>query len=189
MDKKKIIFLVFCLMVAAQLYVPAKMIFDRDSVLVNGKPFKFKAAPIDPSDPFRGKYIVLNFEATIASPKDSSWVYNSPVYIELTNDSAGYARIFAVHRQEPSNGTNDYILAKALYFNDNDKTLSIEYPFNRYYMEESKAQGAETLYRNIMGDSTQVTYALVYVKSGEAVLKDVFVNEVSIKDRVGETGK
>ncbi|MDB5256034.1 MAG: hypothetical protein JWM14_729 [Chitinophagaceae bacterium] len=188
MDKKKIIFIVFCLVVAAQLYVPAKMVFDRDNILVTGKPFKFKAAPIDPSDPLRGKYIVLNFEATsVPVAQGTDWSYESPVYLELTNDSSGYAMISAAHHEEPSDATTDYILAKVSYFNNNDNTLSIQYPFNRYYMEESKAQDAEDLYRHTAGDSTQVTYALVYVKNGEAVLKDVLVNDMSIKDILKET--
>ena len=184
MDKKKIVFVVFCLVVVAQLYVPAKMIFDRNDILITGKPFKFKAAPIDPSDPLRGKYIVLNFEATTTdAPKGTTWAYDSPVYLELTHDSNGYAKISSVYQEAPMD-RSDYVEAKVAYFNDNLNTLSIEYPFNRYYMEESKAQDAEDLYRNISGDSTQVTYALVYVKSGEAVLKDVLVNNVSIKDMV-----
>lgn len=184
MDKKKIIFIGFCLVVMAQLYVPAKMILDRDDILVSGTPYKFKAAPIDPSDPFRGKYIVLNFEeTTVPVPEGSEWTYNSVVYLTLTKDSSGYASILTVHQEEP-NGINNYIQAKALYYKTSDNTLSIEYPFNRYYMEESKAQDAEDLYRNFSADSTQVTYALVYVKNGETVLKDVMVNDKSIKDLV-----
>jgi uncharacterized membrane-anchored protein len=156
MDKKKIIFLVFCLIVVAQLYVPAKMIFDREDILITGKAYKFKTAPIDPSDPFRGKYIVLNFEANTAQvPADTSWDYNTPVYVMLTVDTSGYAKVDAVSHDKPDSA-KDFVLAKSLYFNNIDNTITIDYPFNRYYMEESKAQDAEDLYRYSLGDTTQL---------------------------------
>jgi uncharacterized membrane-anchored protein len=185
MDNKKIIFLVFCLAVTAQLYVPSKMIFDRNDVLVSGKPFKFKVAPVDPSDPVRGKYITLNYETTtVPVPVGSEWPYFSPVYLELTQDSNGFASVIAAHHEVPTNESGSYVKAKTLYYNSTDNTISIAYPFDRYYMEESKAQGAEDLYRASVPDSTQVTYALVYVKDGEAVLKDVMINDVPIKNLV-----
>lgn len=186
MDKKKITFVVFCLVVVAQLYVPGKMVFDRENILVTGKPFKFKTAPVDPSDPLRGKYITLNFEETQAKVYDEkNWDYNMTAYVLLSTDSNGYAIIDRATHHEPIAGSNvDYILANTFYYNTNDSTVSIEYPFNRYYMEETKAQAAEDLYRNSIGGSTKVTYALVYVKDGKAVLKDVMINDASIKDLV-----
>ena len=53
---------VFVLVALMQLFVPANMIWSREKVLNEGKIYKFKTAPIDPNDPFRGKYISLNFE-------------------------------------------------------------------------------------------------------------------------------
>ena len=50
-------------MVMVHLYVPAKMIFNKEAVLAQGKDYRFKTAPIDPYDPFRGKYIDLYYEA------------------------------------------------------------------------------------------------------------------------------
>jgi len=51
-------------------------------------------------------------------------------------------------------------------------------------LEETKAYDAETAYRKSQVDSNQVSYALVAIKNGESVLKDVLINEVSIKDFV-----
>ena len=58
--------------------------------------------------------------------------------------------------------------------------------FDRYYMDEYKAKPAEDLYRknNRRNDSLNTTYALVAIKDGEAVLKDVLINEKSIKDHI-----
>ena len=51
-------------------------------------------------------------------------------------------------------------------------------------MEESKAYKAERIYRDGLRDSTKQTYALVSVKKGNAVLRDVLIDDVSIKDIV-----
>ena len=61
MDTKKIIFPAFILLVLVQLFVPANMILEQEDILKNGTPYKFKTAPIDPYDPFRGKYVWLGY--------------------------------------------------------------------------------------------------------------------------------
>ena len=61
---QKITIPAFILMVLAQLYVPASMIFQKERVITQGTAYKFRTAPIDPNDPFRGKYITLSFNET-----------------------------------------------------------------------------------------------------------------------------
>lgn len=51
-------------------------------------------------------------------------------------------------------------------------------------MEEIKAYEAELTYSRSQLDSSETTYALVSIRDGDAVLKDVLINEVSIKDIV-----
>jgi hypothetical protein len=51
-------------------------------------------------------------------------------------------------------------------------------------MEESMAFEAEQLYRKAQQDSTSRTYALVAIKGGSAVLKDVLIGEVSINEAI-----
>lgn len=72
---------------------------------------------------------------------------------------------------------------------DGTNKLTIYYPFDRYYMEESKAYDAELVYTKSLQDTTQVTYALVSIKDGDAVLKDVLIDEISIKEIVKEKQK
>ena len=49
-----------------------------------------------------------------------------------------------------------------------------------------KAKEAEISYRNLANDTTVATYALVSVKAGDAVIKDVFIGDTPIKDYVIE---
>ena len=183
MLNKKVLFIVFLLIAIVQLYVPAKMIYDQEVVLLNGNEYKFKAAPIDPNDPFRGKYITLRFDATTFPVQNiNEWEINDEVYVQIQNDNVGFAQIKTVSKKRPVNDP-DYIKAKIAFLMEDGKVnMRIEYPFDRFYMEESKAQAAEDMYRESIIDSTQVAYALVNIRNGEAVIRDVLINGTSVSD-------
>lgn len=59
--KLKIILLI--VLFAIQLAIPGYMIFEQNQILTEGTAYKFKTRPIDPYDPFRGRYVTLAFEA------------------------------------------------------------------------------------------------------------------------------
>lgn len=182
---KRPVFIFFVIIALLQLAVPAKMILDKENILSLGAPYKFRTAPIDPSDPFRGKYITLSFDANeFEVPNDTSWRTNDVVYVHLGKDKEGFAKIKDITRQPPADGNVDYVKARIRYAYD-DK-VTIEYSFNHYYMEETKAYDAEVAYRDSRLDTAQVVYALVNVRKGEAVLKDVMINDTSISDFVEE---
>ena len=169
----------FSVMVIPQWYVPISMISGQEHLLRTGKVWKFKTRPIDPTDPFRGKYITLSFEASTAQVDTTlNWDFNEDIYVVLKKDSAGYASIFDVTKTRPLEDVS-YIKAKAGHGVWNG-SLSIHYPFNRFYLEESKASEAERLYWNANTDFTQVAYAVVRIKDGNTALEDVMVNGKSI---------
>jgi uncharacterized membrane-anchored protein len=176
---------VFILVAIVQLYVPAKMILDREDILNTGKDYKFKTEPIDPNDPFRGKYITLRYEEDmIEIQNEADWVSGEIIYVFLTPDKEGFAKVQSVSKE---NGTNnqDFLKAKVNYVTSNGSNkLTIDYPFDRYYMEESKAYDAELTYRKSQLDTTEIAYAVVSIKDGEAVLKDVLINGVSLREIV-----
>ena len=185
MNRKTLILLLFVLVALVQLFVPAKMIIDREDVLNTGKEFKFRTEPVDPSDPFRGKYITLFFEDDMIRVEDENeWIDNETVYVILTTDSEGYAKIFSVSKDVPKD-TQDYLKTKVNYTTSNgENELFVEFPFDRYYMEESKAYKAERVHAKAQSDTNQITYALVSVKNGESVLKDVLIDGKSIGEIV-----
>lgn len=201
MNKKHIIFSVFIVVVIAQLFIPAKMIYSSMIVLKKGVEFKFKVRPIDPNDPFRGKYIVLDFEAIDFTTYDSIWHKNQDIMVFVEKDEDGFAMIKNVlpgHLQDNYEGelNEDYNCVNAKvayvyynYHNEGEHLLRVKYPFTRFYMEESKAYPAEKLYRDAMRDSTITAYAIVNLKLGEAVLDDVQIDGISIKDLVEERQK
>ncbi len=177
------IFLIFIVVVLLQLFVPAKMILDREDILKTGTQYKFKTQPVDPNDPFRGKYVTLNYEIDSADAvaMDSTIHSGDRILVYLDTDSLGYAKLHSVSKFK-KNTERDYVEAKVQSYNINTKKVNFQLEFNRYYMEEFKAKPAEDIYRkyNLKQDSTDNTYAMVAVKEGEAVLKDIYINDKSI---------
>lgn len=184
MKYKLFVWIGFFIMVAAQLYVPSKMIFDHETILKTGKTFKFQTAPIDPTDPFRGKYITLSFaENTIILESDSSWQRDDDVYVWLTTNENGFASISNISHEAPGDTVN-YVRATVLYAYGTPTEVVINYPFDRFYMDEWKAPDAEFTYREAQRDTSKLTYALVHIKNGQAAIEDVQIDGVSINDLV-----
>ncbi|WP_083677213.1 GDYXXLXY domain-containing protein [Winogradskyella sp. J14-2] len=175
------IFILFVVVAVIQLYVPAKMILDREDVLKTGITYKFKTRPVDPNDPFRGKYITLNYEMNSAKTNDSIWKRGETIFVYLENDSLGYAKVHSVSK-EKKDIDRDYVETKVRWNYGNSNTVNFELPFDRFYMEETKAKPAEDIYRkyNRRRDTLNQTYALVAIKNGKAVLKDVYINDKPI---------
>jgi len=174
---KTAIVIVFTLMCLAQWIVPAKMIYDSEHVITNGTIYKFKTQPIDPSDPFRGKYITLNFESNFIKLTDTAeWQAGQEIFVTFTTDSAGFAVAENIFSTPPD--TESFLRTKVDYINDyqGKPKLWFTLPFDRFYLEESKASQAEQLYWQTQRDSTQVAYGLVSIGKGPAVLTDVFLN-------------
>ena len=180
---QKITIAAFILMVLAQLYVPASMIFRDELVIREGTAFKFKTAPIDPNDPFRGKYVSLFFnENAVEVEEATDWAMGELIFATITTDSAGYAIIGSVSKTEPK-GPEAYIKATVEYSaTDSIHRVYVRYPFDRFYMEEFKAPAAETVYTEATRDSNQVAHALVMIRKGDAVVTDIFIDDVSIKE-------
>ena len=185
MDSKKMVLPAFILIALMQLAVPAKMIWDREEIMETGTEYRFKTAPIDPNDPFRGKYITLSYnEDTIAVENEADWTRGEEIYVSLTTDDAGFAKPKSVLKEKPTD-QRDFLRAKVRFVSGNSPNeLTIDYPFDRFYMEESKAPEAEQTYRRTEMDTSKTAYALVSIKNGEAVLKDVLIDGTPIGELV-----
>ena len=177
----------FAVMLAMQLWVPSKMIYYQSNTIKSGTAYKFKTRPIDPSDPFRGKYVALNFELDHFAITDTVWDATKPVYVYLTKDQDGFAHITQISNH-PLNNAQDYVVAQ---FNwQSGQVVYFDLPFNKFYMEEGKALEAEVAVRQTTRafitnpDQAPICYALVYVKGENATLDNVFIGEVPIREFV-----
>lgn len=188
MKNKKILVSLFIIVALVQLYIPAKMIFDSENILKTGVLYRFKVAPVDPNDPFRGKFISLRYTANVVEvANEKDWKEKDEVYVLLKTDTEGFAKIEAITKEIPKY-TSDFLAATIDdVTGDGSNKVYLEYPFDRFYMEEAKAYDAEVAYNeSLRNTELQKTYALVYVKNGEAVLDDIMIDGISIKEVVAK---
>ncbi len=190
MHNKWLFFIGFAFMIGLQWYVPFQMIQSKERVLREGKVYAFACAPVDPVDPFRGKYVQLQFEANMLRfPKSSDWKYGEPIYVHLESGANGFAQIADASREPPPPEV-DYLEAfvdYAYYSSVTDSVeITIQYPFDRFYLEESRAKPAEDLYQLSMQTDSVSTYALVSVLDGRGVLRDVQMDGKSIQEWAGK---
>lgn len=186
---RKLILGAFVLMVIAQWIVPVKMILDSQAVLTEGEIYKFKTQPIDPSDPFRGKYVVLRFDVEqFETDTLTNFEQDQEVYAQLTTDKQGFVKVSELFTQQPEIVDNTILKTRVGYAwpVDGKQRVSLKLPFDRFYVEESKAPAAEQAYWDAQRDTLQVTYALVRVHNGKAIIENVMINDRPILEIVQE---
>lgn len=189
---KKLILPAFALMVLAQWMVPVKMILDSEAVLHSGTVYKFRTQPIDPSDPFRGKYVTLSFEADrVKADTLHAYERGETVYAWLGVDSAGFAKIVGITPEKPEDISHEVLQTTVRYASSYDgrQHVQLNFSFDRFYVEESKAGDAERVYWRAQRDSGQIAYAVVKIYNGQGVLENVMINERPILDIVRELNK
>jgi uncharacterized membrane-anchored protein len=172
----------FIILCAIQLYIAGGMIIANETLLVEGKIIKLRTAPLDPNDPFRGKYIILNLLDNLVEVSEAGdWTYGDVAYVTFREDAQGFALTDQLSKSEPA-GTQDYLKVKVTGIIDRpeEQKVYIAFPFDRFYMEEKKAPEAERIYREALSDTSKVTYAQVHLKNGSGVLSDVFIGDRSL---------
>ncbi|WP_046756130.1 GDYXXLXY domain-containing protein [Kordia jejudonensis] len=181
--KKTYIYALFGLMVLAQIVASAQIVYKYERTIASDNIYKFKTAPIDPNDPFRGKYITLDYQIDAFKTDDESWDRHEIGYAYFSKDENGYAVLETLEKNRISDSNFDYIQVKIK--NHYDGHIHFDLPFNRYYMEESKAYDAEVLSRELNRNGKEDSiYAVVHIKNGTHVLTDIIVNRISMKDAV-----
>lgn len=162
----------FAFLVVAQLAVPAWMITSRERTLRDGEAYKFKTAPVDPYDPFRGRYVALAVEPELAPlPKGAMLYRNQKVYAVLERDEEGFAKVSELTLTRPD--TDNYIQVKVSYVDNNSARL--RWPFDRYYMDEHLAPQAEEAYRDNSRGENRSAHLVVRVRGGAAVLEELYI--------------
>jgi uncharacterized membrane-anchored protein len=176
--------------VLLQLGALAWMIRDHEQVLELGTVYKFRTAPIDPRDPFRGEYVVLNFEA-----ESGSWPLaegagnsgNTHAYGLLGLDSAGFAIITALSTEAPAQGDH---LAVSYMTWGSDTAQRIALPFDRYYLQEGDGAATETMLQPQWNEDEVVeplpACAVVRVLNGKAVVEDLVIGDRPLKEWLEE---
>ena len=179
---------VFIAVALIQLDVPAWMIVRQEIILTNGTVYRFKTAPVDPYDAFRGRYIALNFESSnVKVQTPSLWNSGDRAFAAIAVVSLGFAYIQSLSKEQPGDSAS-YVSVMVQYpLPEDTSRLAVQLPFNKFFVEESKAPQIEKLYNEMRMDSSKNTYAEVSIRAGKFALKGVFVDGKSILDIARET--
>ncbi len=179
--KKELVVGLFAGLIVLQVALPVSMIVKRESTLKDGASFRFKTAPVDPYDAFRGRYVAIRAEINkVSKPEGVNLKYRQKVYALLNVDEKGFAQVSKIAMQKPNDSA--YMIASVAYPTGNDVALDL--PIDRYYMEEKAATRAEQAYREHSRREKQDAYVVVRVKDGFAVIEGLYVGDQRIEDAV-----
>lgn len=180
---KKLLLILFLCLSAAQIAVPLSMIARREYVLHAGRAYRFKSAPMDPGDVLRGRYVALTFDQRdVAAADAASFAWAKKAYGVLAVDPAGFAKVDSLSLAEPTGA--DHIEVRCL--GAANGRVSFDFPFDRYYMDETLAPAAEQAYWNNSRRGQMDTYVTVRVKGDMAVVEDLVVGGKPVRDYVRE---
>ncbi len=191
---KKLAPLSLGILIAIQLAVPVTMIQNRENILHNGAMFRFKTRPIDPADPFQGRYVRLGIDMDyIPTPKNQKVgiAYKTPIYAKLETDQDGFAFFTGWSREKPENGSflkTRYLGPRSDWIPETEtrihRGMRIDIPFNRFYMDEAKAPRAETLAREATRNTN--CWANVRILHGKAVIEEVYAEGQTLQELAAE---
>ena len=190
MKTSKLLLPILAVVAVAQIAVPASMLVHHELTLRHGSPWKFKTAPVDPVDAFRGRYIALRFEQNHAPVAPGVRIEQGrKAFAILENGPDGFARIAQLSDRAPQD--KPYLMVRTTWQDRRSKETQFELPFDRFFMEEHAAPAAERAYARASGrNASQTSYALVRVRNGVGVVENVYIGDKPIADYVrGESSK
>lgn len=160
-----------------QIAVPASLVWNSERLMAMGTPFRFRLAPYDPADPFRGRYMNLSFSVERTPiPITGALERAEKVYGVLQNDAQGYAVIPLLTATRPSSGAYlEFGPGEWHRQYDHGTKARVELPFRRFYVNETRAAAIEEEARQILVESRKDNlpadlHAVIHVGQGQGVM-------------------
>lgn len=181
---KQLLWALFGVLCVVQVVVIALGIMRYERILKEGEVFYFKVLPLDPYDPFRGRYVTLRFENANKAPLAEGETLEEQIkgYALLEHHEKG-DRIKEIHFKKPVQGdfleVNVYSTTYAKKGDSN--TVYFSLPFDRFYMREDIAPKAEKVLRIRSGVSVK---AKLRVQDGKGVIEDLMVEQTPLSQFV-----
>ena len=171
-------FATLCLL---QLGAAASGIARYERTLSEGKAVLLAVAPVDPADPFRGRYVSLSFDLERADHRLQGPAprYDEPAYVVLKLDAQSVATVDYVTATKPKGGV--YLRAQSSW-QESDTTIHVSLPLDRYYMNEELAPAAEAAYlKAVQRADGPKNYARVRILEGRSAIEAVLLGGIPIE--------
>ena len=175
-----ILWILFGLAVLAQWAVPLYGIWKQERVISNGTRVRLKCGAPDPYDPLRGRYLAVTIEpATVPRPNDGSSIMpNMPIFLSIEPAAdGGVSKVTGVSAVKPASGI--FIAAHSQY--NTDEEVRIQWPIDRYYLNENLAPEADQWISKIRTEKAHI-FAEIQVQDGVAVLVDLTQDGKSLRE-------
>lgn len=176
---------IFGIAALAQWAAPLSQIWTHEQTLSKGTLIKLERSAPDPYDPLRGCYLAVRPEQNqVAVPEDFESNHDEQVFAILTTGADGLATATSLAASPPASGPYVRVKTSSSY----DKKAYIEWPFDRFYINEKLAPEADEWFaENIR--STKGVIAEVRVRDGRAVLVDLTLDGKSFREILKERVK
>lgn len=183
---KQLSWSLFGILCLAQVSVIGFQIVKYERILTQGEIFYFDVLPLDPYDPFRGRYVTLRFKDANKAPlaKEDEFMEEQRIkgyaLLEKQEDVTVIKEV-TFHKPKRSNFLEVTLSSTdTLYRGINEKHETMVYfslPFDRFYMREDLAPKAELLLRAGSGVALK---AKLRVLEGKGIIEDLVVGDVSL---------
>lgn len=183
---------IFLAVVLAQVSVPLSFIVKHERTLAAGETHRFRTTPVDPVDPFQGRYVIVNLaDQRVDIPADVKLgrLNRQRGFARIETDESGWTQFSTWHQEPPNNGSylQTYLYQYGRFApraTEDTGTHVIEIPFNRFYMTEDLAPLAEQLVRRRNEDVD--CWVEVKVHRGHAVITGLYLDDRPIEQAIAE---
>lgn len=192
MNRKILLLTVFTLVAIAQLLVPKYMISNLAGFAQTGKEYKFKVRHQRSDFPsgrisgssLQGRFLWLQFEAGKYNKADTTNLNLArPIYISLSSDSLGYAKIESCNQNKPLSSCNWLkVRAYKTFRNTDTSSLIVNFPFNNYYIQDKDIKNTEDRLTRKLKDPKSLIYLKVFIKENHFQISDLVIDGQTFKD-------
>ena len=175
---------VFALAAIAQWLLPLAGVWRHERVVTRGVPVRLRCTSPDPYDPLRGRYLAVRPEDTpLPRPEGMPKEGAVPVWATLEEGDDGLSQVESLSLEPVSGPTVIRLMARSPSSTREDGAVSLEWPFDRLYLNERLAPDADRLVAERWRAGAKPV-AEIRLLDGRAVLTDVLVDGVSIREVV-----
>lgn len=163
--------------VALELAVLGSMVWDRVSLLQNGREIELDVVPVDPRSLFRGDYVILSYDISRfdGGKVEGTTPRGQPIYVTIERDAAGKWQVLRAAAKPPANGTAVTLKARTERWRFGPvrpgTPVQAQYGIESYFIPEGTGRALEKLVRE-----KRITAVVAVGKDGTAALKGLKVD-------------
>ena len=177
--------IVFAMAALAQWVVPLFGVWQHEQVVARGVTVKIQCLAPDPYDPLRGRYLAVRPQETnVAAPPGLPSDEAVPVWATLALGEDGLATIESLSLEPVAGPTVIRLIARLTPCRDDKDKAWVQWPFDRLYVNERIAPEADAIMAQRLRDEKTVVVGEVRLLDGRAVLTDILVDGIPIRELV-----